>query len=46
MNWCGLNILYELPIDESFLIETYNNVECRSLNRMVTDWRVLLYYYA
>jgi len=31
-NWYGLNVLHELP-DDSFGIETCNNVEYHSLNK-------------
>ena len=32
--------------DDSFGIETRSNVECRSLNSVVSDCRVLYYFYA
>jgi len=37
-----LNVLYELPDDDSREIETFSNVVCHLLNWGVPDWRVFL----
>jgi len=33
------------PDNDSFRIETCSNAELRSLNRVLSDWRIMFYFY-